>query len=123
MKDYIKDLKKCIKRLYDAERLLDRYIDDGDEAFVSCLGLKDHPIVEYIENERECFIYICGLPLKLPEKPSVYDPEDLRNMIVKRRNDLRNIAGMTDKSRWLGERNYLCNRSRQTKYQTGRLIG
>ena len=123
MKDYIKDMKVCIKRLFDAERLLDRYINEGDEAFVDCLNIEDHPISNYSKNEKVCFIYICGVPIQLPEKPSVYDPEVMRRRIVGQRNRLRYIAGMTNKSRWLGKRNFLCKKSMQIKYQTGRLIG
>jgi hypothetical protein len=123
MKDYIRDLKVCIKRLFDAERLLDRYTEDGDEAFVKCLDINTHPIKDYSKNEAECFIYICGLPLGIPMKPWIHDPKEIRAIIVKKRNNLRYIAGMVDKSRWLGKRNFLCKKSRQLKYQTGRLIG
>lgn len=123
MKDYIKDMKVCIKRLFDAERLLDRYINDGDEAFVDCLNIEDHPISSYSKNEKECFLYICGVPIQLPEKLGVYNLEDIRRMIVGQRNRLRYIAGMVDKSRWLGKRNFLCKKPMQIRYQTGRLIG
>ena len=123
MKDYIKDLKQSIKNLFDAERLLDRYIEEGDESFNDCLKIENSPIFNYTKNEYECFLYICGIPIQLPEKPCIYNPEDIRAMIVRRRNKLRYIAGMVDKSRWLGKRNFLCKKSMQIRYQTGRLIG
>jgi hypothetical protein len=129
MKDYIKDLKQCIKRLYYAEKLLDQYIDRDDNTFLLSLNLEGigldtrHPILDYDKNEEECFRYICGDPLQMPVDVSLDNIETIRAMIIKRRNDLREIAGMTSKSRWLGERNYLTTKSVQKRYWTGRLIG
>ena len=130
MKDYIKDLKQCIKRLFFAEDMLDLFLLTAgkDKNFFKSLDLVNlkpdynHPIIHYDENERECFTYICGVPLQLPEDFTHYTAHEVRNMIKYQRNNLRYMAGMVDKSRWLGEQNYLCYVPRQRKYWTGRLI-
>lgn len=132
MKDYIKDLKyKCIKRLFYAEEMLDKYLETAgrDKYFFDSLKLEGakedlrHPILDYNENERECFTFVCGVPFRLPENFIFHSPEDIRQRIIKRRNKLRLMAGMIDNRRWLGEKNHLCIESRKKRYFTGRLVG
>lgn len=132
MKDYIKDLKyKCIKRLFYAEDMLDKYLNTAgrDKYFFDSLKLEGakedlrHPILDYDESERECFVFVCGSPLQLPDSFVHDSAEYVRQMIIKRRNELRLIAGMIDNMRWLGEKNYLGVKSRKKRYFTGRLVG
>lgn len=131
MKDYLKDLKQVIKRLYNAEVMLDRYLQSAgtEKSFFDSLNIEGvneefrHPYVDYYDNERECFSWICGVILQLPDDFTHYSAEEVREMIIKQRDKIRRIAGMLDNPRWLGEINYLCYQSRKKRYFTGRLIG
>lgn len=130
MKDYIKDLKQCVKRLFHAEDMLDLYLSSNgqEKAFFKSLDLNGitqdykHPILDYDNSERECFSFICGAPLQLPEDFTHYSPLSVRVMITYQRNRLRMIAGMTENSRWLGKKNYLHYIPFKMRYLTGRLV-
>ena len=129
MKDYRNDLVyKCIKRLYFAEEMLNKYINGQDLDFFRSLDLEGynpelrHPILDYSKNEKECFLLVCGKPLKLPTDFSEHSPKQVRDMIIKHRDELRIIAGMIENSMWLGDKNYLCFKPRKVSYFTGRLI-
>lgn len=131
MRDYHRDLMYiCIKRLYFAERMLDSYLSDGQNTdFFRSLELEGfnqdlrYPTLDYDDNEKECFEYICGKPLVLPKDFSNITPFQVKQMITIHRDKLRRIAGMIDNSYWLGNENYLCSKSIKNKYFTGRLIG
>jgi len=131
MKDYIKDLKQCVRRLFKAEELLDVFLNSAgrDATFFESLDLKGvnpdykHPVLDYGDDERECFYMVCGYPMTLPKDFTKFSANEIRNIMIDQRDILRNMAGMVDKSRWLGEKNYLSYKPRKSRYWTGRLIG
>lgn len=105
MRDYQKDVKICIKRLYIAERRLKEYLKG--ERNDPCVPLDEkwieHPFLDYSSEEKLAFVQIFGPPLRIPEEPTDF----LLDLIIEKRNLYREIAGMTNHPRFLDDHNYL----------------
>jgi len=113
MKNYVKDIVVCIKRLYDAEKLIDSFIRTGGQTEVlSCLDLdgertEPHPMLKYSNKQKKIFILCFGEPLKYPNGVS---PHAVKKLIEERRNFYRLCVGMMDEpidKRFLDFHNYL----------------
>ena len=113
MKNFVKDIVVCIKRLYDAEKLIDSFIRTGGQTEVlSCLDLDGvhtdpHPILKYSNKQKKVFTQCFGESLKYPIGVS---PHAVKKLIEDRRNFYRLCAGMMDEpldKRFLDFHNYL----------------
>ena len=114
MKNFVKDILICIKRLYDADSRIDDFIRSGGQTDVlSCLDLsgeriEPHPILKYSSAQKKVFTQCFGPPLKYPPNTS---PHEVKKIIEERREFMRLCCGMIENSqdeRFLGFHNYLC---------------
>jgi len=113
MKNFVKDIVVCIKRLYDAEKLINAFIKTGGQTDVlHCLDLQgdrveQHPILKFSSNQKKLFTQCFDEPLKYPP---ITSPHNVKKFIINRREFFRLCAGMIDNStdeRFLGFHNYL----------------
>ena len=114
LKDYTKDLLTCVKRLYVAENMINKFLNSGGRLNFSivenCLNLEGnnsidlppHPWLKFSKEEKKVFEQCFGKPLqiKFNAKKSW---DEIKKKIIERRDLYRECLSMTKNSRF---RNY-----------------